>query len=189
MKTVSLLSLALILSACTPAEFRSLEIEAHTTVDIAPTSACPNGGVQVRVYVDSNRNNQLDPGEDVKSTNLVCNGTNGSNGNDGHDGISTGLDVSSATKDQCSNGGFVITAFQDIDNDGLLGDSDVILSSTVVCNGTNGSDGQNGHNGKDGKDGSDGHNGNDGQNGKDGKDGSSKHSGKHGKGKSKGKDS
>lgn len=101
------------------------------TLQSAPATACPNGGITVQSGIDTNGNGILDPSE-VTNTQYVCDGSNGTNG-------TTAL-VSVTTEPpgiNCPTGGNKISAGLDTNGNGIL-DSSEITSTSYICNGTNG---------------------------------------------------
>lgn len=83
------------------------------------------GGITVKTFVDLNYDTNLDSGEPVKQTSVIC------NGRDGINGTNATLTVAQASSSQCPTGGYVLTS------------SD---SSTpaVICNGAKGDTGPQG---------------------------------------------
>ncbi len=101
---------------------------------------CTNGGVKVEVLID---------GEvQADQTQYICNGVNGADGHDGHDG-QNGHNTLAATSDDvgshCANGGIRLDVGLD-SNDNATLDTDEILNTRYICNGTDGEDGTDGKN-------------------------------------------
>lgn len=92
---------------------------------------CENGGVKVDIGIDNNSNGTLD-GNEILSTNYVCNGVDGN--------TSLTSVTSEPAGDNCSNGGVKIDSGIDTNGDGTL-DSTEITTTAYVCNGIDGNDG------------------------------------------------
>lgn len=98
-------------------------------------------------------------------------GTTGPQGPAGSNGHSVAFKITAADVSLCSNGGNVISAGLDLNDDLTLQTSE-IQQVAIICDGTNGTNGTNGSNGTNGTNGSNGTNGNNGSNGTNGHDGS-----------------
>lgn len=111
------------------------------TSDIEPTEKCPQGGTRIRHGFDLDGNNVL---SEIETTNerVICNGTNGSDGMDGRNGrngkdVTTLILVSEEIPGtNCLQGGQKIDAGQDVNNNGVLDESEVDQTS-YICNGSN----------------------------------------------------
>lgn len=164
---ILILSLTLTISNCSKlkeaaesASFTKLPDITAINIDVATVDQCPNGGSVMKIYKDSNLNGLFDSNETVISTTPVCNGAqgangsngvNGTNGTNGTNGVSAGIEVKTAANGSCPAGGTVINTFQDFNSNGLLDGTEVIVTSSTVCNGVNGTNGTNGTNGVDGR--------------------------------------
>ncbi|WP_462249967.1 DUF7151 family protein [Ekhidna sp.] len=127
-------------------------------IRVSSSSSCDNGGIEIKIGLDSNSNGELDDGE-VDATYDICNGSDGSDGTNGTNGLDGYTTLSNIiTEDpgaNCANGGIKIELGLDTNNNGTL-DNDEVVSENYVCNGTNGSNGSDGSDGSNGTDGSDG---------------------------------
>ena len=145
-------------SVTTPPGNKSVAIK---SLNAAPASSCPNGGITVQSGIDTNGNGMLDPAE-VANTQYVCNGTNGTNGATGASGTSgtngttgtsgangsNGITALVSVKTEpagtnCATGGSKVSAGSDTNANGIL-DSSEITSSTYICNGATGATGATG---------------------------------------------
>ena len=98
-----------------------------TTIE-NPGMNCENGGLKIEVGLDFNSNEILDSNE-IQGTNYVCNGNNGNN--------SITVVTNEPPSSNCQNGGVEISSGLDINDNGILEDSEI--STTVyVCNGIDG---------------------------------------------------
>jgi len=115
-----------------------------TGVDVAAANPadCPQGGILVTSFVDSNGNGLLDDGERVLSTRPVCNGATGSQGR------GAGIETAAAPAASCPAGGLLIATFVDLNNDSLRQEDETVTSSSTICNGVDGVDGSNGQDGQ-----------------------------------------
>ncbi|MFO0746178.1 MAG: MYXO-CTERM sorting domain-containing protein [Myxococcota bacterium] len=109
------------------------------SIEAATTAACPNGGTVIRAGIDLDNDGSLDlEGQEVQASTTLCDGADGADGPDGDPGAdATALLVTTAaaSSDQCGgNGGWVVTAGQDADADGVIDAVEVSLSD-VICNG------------------------------------------------------
>lgn len=145
--------LVVALSSC--ADAGSTSNSGLTTVtSLAPEpagAACPTGGMRVSAGLDANTNGLLDPDE-VKSSQVVCNGlagkdgatgatgadgkagTNGTNGTNGSGTSSLIAVIAEPNGANCANGGTRITSGPDTNGNGTLDDSEV-TATRYVCNG------------------------------------------------------
>lgn len=97
-------------------------------------SACPSGGVRVATGLDSNANGALDPDE-IKSSQVVCNGANGKDGEGGGDAKGSLVNVDAeAAGTNCPAGGARIQTGADANGNGAL-DPDEVKTTRYVCNG------------------------------------------------------
>jgi len=106
----------------------------NSLINIIPLSAgntCPTGGVKIETGLDANRNGMLDPSEVTNSENL-CNGGTGVNG---HNSLIRTSTISS--NGICQSGGLQIQSGIDVNDNGVLEDSEV-SQTQFVCNGVNG---------------------------------------------------
>ncbi|MEO1254244.1 MAG: hypothetical protein AAFY41_05065, partial [Bacteroidota bacterium] len=105
---------------------------------IADPAECTNGGLEIRVGLDKNRDGDIDESVDADdnelvSTEIICNGEDGMDGNDGREIIMTSVFA------PCGDAGGRTYSFgYDNDNDGVIDD---LLTSFTVCNGEDGTDG------------------------------------------------
>jgi hypothetical protein len=107
--------------------------ENMTLVDQAlepPGENCENGGIKWTVGYDANGNKVLDP-EEAGPPGYVCGEMTVI------DGITTLLDVTDATGNQCAFGGYIFRSGPDTNANGTL-DADEIADTAIVCNGNNG---------------------------------------------------
>ncbi|MEO0601988.1 MAG: putative Ig domain-containing protein, partial [Myxococcota bacterium] len=118
-------------------------------VEVTPEAAsqnCPDGGSRIDAGLDLDGNGVLDAGE-IDTTTFVCNGD---------DGLpSLVLVTAEAAGANCAVGGTKVESGLDVDEDGVLSESEV-TSTRFVCDGADGIDGIDGTNGTDGIDGIDG---------------------------------
>lgn len=113
----------------------TFEVCSGLTPNIAMVSqndtSCPNGGKIFTFFNDTNDNGVLDSNENILGSESVCNGV------DGVDGSASGtysLFVEETTSDSCTNGGFVVSIFGDLNGNGTYdGSSESITNSTVIC--------------------------------------------------------
>lgn len=110
--------------------------ETGVAIQQATAAQCSQGGIVVVVFDDTNGNGQLDPGEEIVSENVICNGAQGQG---------AGIQVAQASTNSCPAGGIVITTFIDSKNDGTLDPGDKITSTNAVCNGVTGATGETGN--------------------------------------------
>lgn len=110
---------------------------------------CSNGGLTIESGLDLNSNGQLDSDE-VLNSNLLCNGKDGLNGVDGVDG-QNGL-TTLMSQESIDIGVFVHSGL-DLNNDGVLEDSEITTTSFV----SNGVDGEQGVQGETGNNGANGY--------------------------------
>lgn len=144
LKTISLISMILTLSAC----------------------AKPADGRNGSNGADGLPGTKGNTGEQGPQGNQGQTGATGANGAQGYGaGIKTVAVSPGAT---CANGGVELDNYQDLDNNGVMDASDPLISLSYVCNGTNGTNGANGSNGTNGSNGVNGVNGSNGSNGADG---------------------
>jgi len=119
---------------------------------------CINGGGRVSVGLDQNGNGVLDQSE-VTSFNYICNGINdpsktngltGPSGANGANGLTTlSKSIAEVSGLNCPNGGIKITSGLDV-NVNLVLDTNEVVSTTYVCNGSNGNNGNTATNGLNG---------------------------------------
>ena len=107
-------------------------------------AGCPNGGVEIRIGLDRNRDGNIDettgPDNELISTETICNGVDGTDGNNGSDGREIIMTSTAAT---CGGDGGQTYSFG-YDNDGN-GTIDELLTSFTICNGADGSNGVDGN--------------------------------------------
>lgn len=95
---------------------------------------CSAGGFKLSTGLDLNENNILDA-EEIRNEEYVCNGDNGENGTNGSNSlINTSLEPSG---EFCSFGGLKVESGVDVNNNGVLDESE-IRSINYVCNGVDG---------------------------------------------------
>lgn len=87
---------------------------------------CANGGVVIRTGGDDNGNGELDASE-IDSESYVCAGEGGTTG---HDALADTQPIAPGA--ECTNGGTRVRTGVDVDDDGILDDSEVIRE-VVVC--------------------------------------------------------
>ena len=104
------------------------------------------------------------PGADGQAGANGADGVDGQDGADGQDGTSI---LINAETTNCVNGGNAFDIGEDVNGDGELASSEVVIS-VDICNGANGVDGADGAQGPQGPAGNDGADGADGQDGSDG---------------------
>jgi len=119
---------------------------------------CINGGGRISVGLDQNGNGVLDQSE-VTSFNYICNGINdpsktngltGPSGANGANGLTTlSKSIAEVSGLNCPNGGIKITSGLDV-NVNLVLDTNEVVSTTYVCNGSNGNNGNTATNGLNG---------------------------------------
>lgn len=190
MKTISILTLGLLLISCGPRRPGKLGTagkagKAGTSMgievfDVPSGGACLSGGLTLSTFKDNNSNGLLDSSEAVVKTKLICNGLNGSAGQDGSNGNdgSAGADGQNGSNGTSASVSLEsVAAGQECPSGGVKLSSSSSPNSQTICNGSNGlaglagADGNNGSNGNDGQDGSNGAKGENGLNGIAGKDG------------------
>jgi len=107
-------------------------------INIKPVTLvnCLNGGFKIETGIDTDNNGILDTNE-IQSSNYLCNGNNGENG------LNSLLNIiEEPIGENCLNGGFKIETGIDIDNNGILGITE-IQSTSYICSGNNGVNGFN----------------------------------------------
>jgi photosystem II stability/assembly factor-like uncharacterized protein len=113
------------------------------TSTVAAGANCPNGGKQINIGLDTNRNGVLDPSE-VTSSSYVCNGANGTNGTNGANGENSLVTVvPEAAGANCASGGSLVSSGLDTNGDGIL-DPREVTNRQYICNGAPGAAGSNG---------------------------------------------
>lgn len=124
------------------------DLLAKTSAEL-PGDNCEFGGTLIEVGNDANSNAILEADE-VASSFFLCNGNDGANGIDGNNGTNGVNGISSIIRatsessgDNCSSGGLKIEVGLDT-NDNLELDTNEILSTYFICNGTDGTNGSNG---------------------------------------------
>lgn len=101
---------------------------------------CSTGGNLVSSGIDSNQTGILENSE-ATSFSYICNGSVGTNGASGTNGFSTlSLTVIETAGEYCSQAGLKTMTGLDINTNASL-DSNEVVSTNFVCNGTNGVDG------------------------------------------------
>ena len=106
----------------------------NSLINIIPLtegSICPAGGIKIETGLDANRDGILDASEVTTFQNL-CNGATGSNGHNSLIRTST-----FASNGICQSGGLQIQSGIDVNDNGVLEDSEV-SQTQFVCNGVNG---------------------------------------------------
>ena len=97
-------------------------------------SSCPNGGKVFTFFNDINDNGELDSSENILGSESVCNGEDGVDGIDGNAGSGYALFIEQATTSECTNGGFKISVFIDLNSNAEYDSStESIKNSTVIC--------------------------------------------------------
>lgn len=119
---------------------------------------CSSGGIKITIGQDVNENGVLDESE-IESINFICNGSSGTDGQSSADLLAQTSPEQPG--DNCQFGGTLIEIGNDTNNNESL-DSEEVVSSFFICNGSDGTNGSNGNDGSDGSDGIDGNNGADG---------------------------
>jgi hypothetical protein len=119
------------------------------TSTVAAGANCPNGGKQINMGLDTNRNGALDPSE-VTSSSYVCNGATGTNGTNGANGAngangenSLATVVPEAAGANCASGGSLVSSGLDTNGNGILDPSEV-TNRQYICNGAAGAAGSTG---------------------------------------------
>lgn len=152
MRILFLLVLLVAVSGCRashstiPSTSAKSDVEGRDAIDVraATEAECENGGAVYSVYGDFNGNGARDDGEQVKNSQVVCNGLNGQNGEDGVNGADgeDGLDGSSvvfsvlpASAVACAAGGSTILMAQDSNHNSQFDSADSGIQSTSICNG------------------------------------------------------
>jgi len=131
---LGLLTLSLALTACGgsggggSSETTSNGAVAVSKRLIEANATCPNGGVEIDMGVDTNKNGQLDADE-ISSTETICNGANGS---DGSNGSSAAVRLTSSSDASCPFGGTNIDVGVDTNANGTLDDAEV-LGTSLIC--------------------------------------------------------
>jgi len=137
---LGLLTLSLLLTACGggggggSSETTSNGAVAVNKRLIEANATCPNGGIEIDMGVDTNKNGLLDAGE-ISSTETVCNGNDGAvgaDGTDGANGTSAAVRLTASTDASCPFGGTNIDVGIDTNANGTLDDAEV-LDSSLIC--------------------------------------------------------
>lgn len=93
--------------------------------------SCPNGGKIFTFFNDIDDDGELDANEDVLGSDSVCNGVDGI---DGNAGSGYALFIEQATTSECTNGGFKVSVFIDLNSNAAYDSStESIRNSTVIC--------------------------------------------------------
>jgi hypothetical protein len=116
----------------------SFEVCSGITPNIAMVSqdntSCPNGGKIFTFFNDLDDDGVLDSNEGVLGSESICNGTDGADGIDGNAGSGYALFIEQATTSECSNGGFKVSVFTDLNSNAEYDSgSETISKSTVIC--------------------------------------------------------
>ncbi len=126
---LGLLTLSLVLTACGgggggggSSETTSNGAVAVSKRLIEANATCPNGGVEIDMGVDTNKNGQLDADE-ISSTETICHGTTGT---------SAAVRLTSSTDASCPFGGTNIDVGVDTNANGTLDDAEV-LDTSLIC--------------------------------------------------------
>ncbi len=109
---------------------------------------CEFGGIVFECGVDTNSDGELNEGEAVLGSSVVCNGAPGEQGEQGEQGEpGTGIAVTVSEAElggECEFGGIVFEYGIDTNSDGVLNAGEAVLGSSVVCNGAPGEQGEQG---------------------------------------------
>ena len=105
---------------------------------------CANGGLRIDFGLDANDNDILDDAE-ILASRYVCNGADGEDGQAGQNGHNALAASSDEVGENCANGGIRLDVGLD-SNDNATLDTDEILNTRYICNGTDGEDGTDGKN-------------------------------------------
>lgn len=91
-------------------------------------NSCSNGGKVFTFFIDSNSNNILDNNEQIIGSEIICYSA------DGVDGETYSLFITQATTEDCTNGGFIISVFNDLNGNGEYdSDTEVISNQNIIC--------------------------------------------------------
>lgn len=124
---------------------------------------CPAGGKVYSVYTDDNNNFQLDPTEEVLSSQKVCTGAAGSTGatgSTGQNGSNAMISMNRVTVELeacASHSGVQLSTGVDLNKNNNL-DASEITQTTILCDGSTGATGGTGATGAAGPAGNNGHN-------------------------------
>jgi len=103
----------------------------------APGVACPAGGQRIDIGADADGDGKIDAGV-TPDTTLVCDGEAGADGAPAHSAlVKTSAEPAGAS---CANGGQRIEYGMDVDDDGVLGATEV-QGTRYVCTGASGANG------------------------------------------------
>lgn len=92
---------------------------------------CPNGGIEIEMGIDSNGNARLDPNEvDHNRTQTICHGADGSDGENAEGSL---ISITSATVDECTDGGKKILIGLDSNSNHILETAEV-QKTELICN-------------------------------------------------------
>lgn len=102
----------------------------NSLVNVLPNTPDDNS-TTLQIGVDTNNNGILDASE-ITDTVVVSNGQDGTNGTNGQDGLTSYVSVEVSLN--CENGGFSITSWLDVDGDGVLTETDIVVDTEEICN-------------------------------------------------------
>lgn len=116
----------------------TFEVCSGLTPNIAMVSQndtnCPNGGKIFTFFNDLNDDGELDANEDVLGSDSICNGEDGADGIDGNAAGTFSIYVKETSSISCSNGGFDVSVFGDLNANGLYDpNSETLLNTTTIC--------------------------------------------------------
>lgn len=96
--------------------------------------SCSNGGKIFTFFNDVDDDGELDSNENILGSNSICNGVDGVDGVDGSAAGSYSIFVKETSSATCSNGGFEVSVFQDLNGNGTYEDvTESVSSVTLIC--------------------------------------------------------